>query len=172
MSTQSGDDTAESAETPAPAESPARAGSPGTAQASDSTVPAESADSVESAEGTGSAESDAAESDSAESPEAAREARITAAGGVVVGESALAARADPSRVRRAPRYRRFAVLGGLLGLVIAAFITPLASTSEGVDTSDIFWILALILIPFGILVTCAVAMFTDRAARARRPRSR
>lgn len=110
---------------------------------------------------------------SAENPETgpaedAHEARITAAGGVVVGEAGLADQVDPSKVRRAPRYRRFAVFGGLLGLIVAVFVTPFASTDELVGSSEIFLVLALIMVPLGILLTCAIAMFSDRASRKRR----
>src|SRR5699024_8067983 len=113
----------------------------------------------------------AADGESAQSPvsaEAAHDAQISAAGGVVLGESELAGQADRSRVRRAPRYRRFAVLGGLLGLVVTAIVTPLAGTSELVDGGDIFLMLALTLVPVGILVTCGIAMLTDSAARKRK----
>ena len=86
----------------------------------------------------------------------------------MVGESELAGQADRSRVRRAPRYRRFGVLGGLLGLLVTAIVTPLASTSELVDSSDIFFRLALFLVPLGVLVTCGIAVLTDSAARKRK----
>src|SRR5690625_3921683 len=60
-------------------------------------------------------EADGAGSDADEVPSAGlgRDAEIVAAGGAVVGESEVAGHADRSRVRRAPRYKRFAVLGGL-----------------------------------------------------------
>ncbi|WP_277051242.1 hypothetical protein [Ruania albidiflava] len=103
--------------------------------------------------------------------DAPSEAEITAAGGKVVGEAPIAAVVDPSRVRRAPRYKRFAVLGGLLGVLIAAIATPLANYDseqammQGVGSGTLFLVLAGTLVPFGILVSCAVAMFSDRAAR-------
>ncbi len=96
---------------------------------------------------------------------------IAAAGGRVVGEAEIGAVVDRTRVRRAPRYKRFAVLGGLLGLLIAAIATPFASYDsdqarmQGISAWTLFLVLASVLVPFGILVSCAVAMISDRAAR-------
>ena len=105
------------------------------------------------------------------------EAEIHAAGGTVVGESEIAGLADRSRVRRAPRYKRFAVLGGLLGVVVAAVATPFADFQQELSPWGLFLLLVTILVPLLILVSCAVAMLTDRAARVpprqqrnRRPR--
>lgn len=93
------------------------------------------------------------------------EAEIRAAGGTVLGESEIAGLVDPSRVRRAPRYKRFAVLGGLVGLFLAAVATPFAQFQDQLSPWGLFLLLTTILVPFLILVSCAVAMFTDRAAR-------
>src|SRR5699024_8652316 len=116
-------------------------------------------------------EQSAADGECAQRPvrgEPAHEGQINAAGGVLVGVAEIAGRADRSRVRRAPRYRRFGVLGGLLGLLVTAIVTPLASTSELVDSSDIFFRIALFLVPLGVLVTCGIAVLTDSAARKRK----
>lgn len=118
--------------------------------------------------------------DDAASADPGPDAEIRAAGGTVVGESEIAGRADRSRVRRAPRYKRFAVLGGLVGVLIAAVATPFATYDPartelaGVSPWGLFLLLVTILVPFLILVSCAVAMFTDRAARvpARQTRKR
>lgn len=93
------------------------------------------------------------------------EAEIRAAGGTVVGESEIAGLADRSRVRRAPRYKRFAILGGLLGVVFAAMATPFADFQQELSPWGLFLLLVTILVPFLILVSCAVAVLTDRAAR-------
>jgi len=99
------------------------------------------------------------------------DAQISAAGGRILGEAEIAAVVDRSRVRRAPRYKRFAVLGGLLGVLVAAIATPLASYDselammQGVSPGTLFLVLLGVLVPLGILVSCAVAMIGDRAAR-------
>lgn len=93
------------------------------------------------------------------------EEEIRAAGGTVVGESEIAGRADRSRVRRAPRYKRFAILGGLLGVLVAAVATPFADFGQELSPWGLFLLLVTILVPLLILVSCTVAMLTDRAAR-------
>ncbi|WP_147918807.1 hypothetical protein [Ruania zhangjianzhongii] len=96
---------------------------------------------------------------------------ILAAGGTVVGESEVTGLADRSRVRRAPRYKRFVVFGALVGLLVSAVAalladyTPVAAEQSGVSPWGLFLLLVTILVPFLILVSCAVAMLTDRAAR-------
>lgn len=99
------------------------------------------------------------------------DAEILAAGGTILGQVHVAGLADRSRVRRAPRYKRFAVLGGLLGVLVAAIATPFASYDselammQGISPWTLFLVLAMVLVPLGGLVSCAVAMFSDRAAR-------
>jgi len=99
------------------------------------------------------------------------DAQIAAAGGRVLGEAEIAAVVDRSRVRRAPRYKRFAVLGGLLGVLLAAIATPFANYDselammQAVSPGTLFLVLLSVLVPLGILVSCAVAMISDRAAR-------
>ena len=118
---------------------------------------------------------DSAETAGVEPDEAAEpDAGIRAAGGTVIGESEIAGLADRSRVRRAPRYKRFAVLGALVGLLLAAVATPFAQFGESLSPWGLFLLLVTILVPFLILVSCAVAMFSDRAARVppRQPRKK
>lgn len=79
-------------------------------------------------------------------------------------------RVDRTRVRRAPRYGRFALVGGVLGIVVAFLLTPLARF-ENLDVPWHFdpWGLALvmaaILAPVGILLGCVVALVADRRSR-------
>ena len=121
------------------------------------TEPVEPAVGAETAEGAVETEPGSG----AEPPSAsdAYDAQIAAAGGSVLGESPIAAMADRTRVRRAPRYKRFAVLGGLLGALIAAIATPLASyDSSPAEVAPVS--------PTGLFVLLlTVAMFSDRAAR-------
>src|SRR5699024_12408548 len=95
---------------------------------------------------------------------AGSDAQIAAAGGRVLGEAEIAAVVDQARVRRAPRYTRFAVLAGLLGVLVAAVAPPFASydselaTMQGVSPGTLGLVLLSVLVPLGILVSCAVAM--------------
>ena len=79
--------------------------------------------------------------------------------------------ADASRRRRAPRYGRFAVVGFLLGAVIAAVLTqfpqgdtPLAQY----DPRDVFLILLLGLGTVGVLAGLTWALISDRRSLRRR----
>jgi hypothetical protein len=80
---------------------------------------------------------------------------------------------DPRRVRHAPRYGRFATVGGLTGLALAFLLTPFASFDEpGMVMGP--WgfglLMAGILIPVGILVACMIALVADRRSRRHYPR--
>jgi len=80
---------------------------------------------------------------------------------------------DPRQVRHAPRYGRFATVGGLTGLALAFLLTPFASFDEpGMVMGP--WgfglLMAGILIPVGILVACVIALVADRRSRRRNPR--
>lgn len=80
---------------------------------------------------------------------------------------------DRSAVRRAPRFGRFAAIGGLLGIVVAFAITPLAQF-EGLsvpwhfDPWGLALVLAVMLMPVGVLAGCVVALLLDRRSRRRR----
>lgn len=80
---------------------------------------------------------------------------------------------DPRRVRHAPRYGRFATVGGLTGLALAFLLTPFASFDEPgmvLDPWGFGLLMAGILIPIGILVACVIALVADRRSRRRNPR--
>lgn len=77
----------------------------------------------------------------------------------------------PSAVRHAPRYGRFATVGGLLGLAIAFMLTPFATYDEPgmvLDPWGLGLLLAAILTPIGILVACMIALVADRRSRRSR----
>lgn len=81
-------------------------------------------------------------------------------------------RIDPGRVRHAPRFGRFATVGGLLGLVLAFLLAPLARYENlnvpwHFDPWGLALVLAAILIPVGILVGCVFALVSDRRSRRR-----
>ncbi|UFU05992.1 hypothetical protein [Ruania halotolerans] len=90
---------------------------------------------------------------------------VRAAGGAMGDEVHLADALDRSRVRRAPRYRGFAVAGGLLGLILAAVFTPFAAETEYLDHGGLFVLLTALLVPVGILMACIVAALLDRRSR-------
>jgi len=80
---------------------------------------------------------------------------------------------DPRRVRHAPRYGRFATVGGLTGLALAFMLTPFARFDEPgmvMDPWGFGLLMAGILIPVGILVACAIALVADLRSRRRHPR--
>ncbi|QOR70216.1 hypothetical protein IM660_16630 [Ruania alkalisoli] len=90
---------------------------------------------------------------------------LQAAGGEPGEERRIADAVDRSQVRRAPRYRNFAVLGGLLGVLIAAIATPFADETEFLGHGGLFLVVALTLAPVGILLACLLALLLDRRSR-------
>ncbi|WP_420111832.1 hypothetical protein [Pseudactinotalea sp.] len=80
---------------------------------------------------------------------------------------------DPTRVRKAPRFGRFAVIGGLVGLLVALFQTRVATPESIAEASGpwasnawgFFWLMAAIFVPIGVLVMCGVALLADRRSR-------
>lgn len=74
----------------------------------------------------------------------------------------------PGEVRHAPRYGRFATVGGLLGLAVAFLLTPFARYDEPgmvMDPWGFGLLLGAILTPIGILVGCILALVADRRSR-------
>ncbi|UFU02634.1 hypothetical protein LQF12_14275 [Ruania suaedae] len=90
---------------------------------------------------------------------------VRAAGGETGEERRIVESLDRSRVRRAPRYRNFAVLGGLIGVVLAAIVTPFADSTQYLGHGGLFVVVALTLAPVGILLACLTALLLDRRAR-------
>lgn len=79
---------------------------------------------------------------------------------------------DAKQVRRAPRYGRFATVGGLLGVVAGFVSAPFASYDEPGMVMDVWGLallLAAILAPVGILLGLLLALLADRRSRRERP---
>lgn len=76
--------------------------------------------------------------------------------------------ADPSRVRRAPRYGRFAFAGLLLAVVVSFGLTFVPGAETGLTRRNLFFLLLLGLGSLGILLGLLVALWTDRRSLRRR----
>lgn len=77
------------------------------------------------------------------------------------------AHATPAVVRRAPRFRAFAVAGFLVGAAVAtvlALVRP-APAGAALDTTGMWLVLTVVLGGFGVLVASAVAVAVDRRSR-------
>ncbi|WP_156253146.1 hypothetical protein [Pseudactinotalea terrae] len=80
---------------------------------------------------------------------------------------------DPTRVRRAPRFGRFVLVGVLLGLLIAVVQTRLASPEAIADaggpwasnTWGFFWLMSAIFVPIAVLLMCGIALLIERRSR-------
>ncbi|GGF29764.1 hypothetical protein [Subtercola lobariae] len=72
---------------------------------------------------------------------------------------------DSVRIHRAPRYFRFMVAGGVVGLIVALILTFSFPEPPGFDFSQVFGFLALFLAVFGFAVGAVVALLVDRASR-------
>ena len=79
----------------------------------------------------------------------------------------IAAIADPSYVRRAPRYGRFAIAGVLLGALVALALAVFGTSSAQLDTWGMFLVLAAVLAPLGALIACLFAVLGERRRPAR-----
>lgn len=77
---------------------------------------------------------------------------------------------DPAKVRHAPRFSRFAIVGGLAGVALGFLLTPFAryenlNVSWHLDPWGLGLVLAATLAPVGVLVGCAIALVSDRRSR-------
>lgn len=94
-----------------------------------------------------------------------------------VNSENIAHLADPSNVRRVPRYGRFALAGVVGGMLLALILAFVAKVTEAdflggggtlyLDRGGLFLLLAALLAPIGALGGCAAAVMAER--RARRP---
>lgn len=83
---------------------------------------------------------------------------------------------DPTRVRRAPRFGRFVLVGVLLGLLVAFVQTRLASPEAIADaggpwasnTWGFFWLMSAIFVPLAVLLMCGIALLLERRSRRAR----
>lgn len=76
--------------------------------------------------------------------------------------------ADPSRVRRAPRYGRFALAGLLLAMAVSFGLTFVPGAEDGLTRRNLFFLLLLALGSLGIILGLLVALWTDRRSLRRR----
>lgn len=76
--------------------------------------------------------------------------------------------ADPSRVRRAPRYGRFALAGVVLAALVSFGLTFVPGAEEGLTRRNLFLLLLLSLGCLGILLGVLAAMWSDRRSLRRR----
>ncbi|MBC7292186.1 MAG: hypothetical protein H5T83_12740 [Actinotalea sp.] len=81
--------------------------------------------------------------------------------------------AAPARLRRAPRYRGFALAGALVGLVAAIVAVAVSGPAEPgapLGTGSVLALLAIVLGGFGALLGTGVAVLADRRSvrRSRR----
>lgn len=76
--------------------------------------------------------------------------------------------ADPSRVRRAPRYGRFALAGLLLAMAVSFGLTFVPGAEDGLTRRNLFFLLLLALGSLGIVLGLLVALWTDRRSLRRR----
>lgn len=80
---------------------------------------------------------------------------------------------DPSRIRRAPRFGRFVLVGILLGLLVALVQTKLATPESIAEAGGpwasnawgFFWLMSAIFVPIAALLMCGLALFIDRRSR-------
>lgn len=80
--------------------------------------------------------------------------------------------AVPATLRRAPRYRAFAVAGVVVGVLVAVVAVAVSGPAEDgapLGTFSVLGLLAVVLGGFGALLGTAVAVLVDRrSVRARR----
>ncbi len=78
---------------------------------------------------------------------------------------------EPERritVRRAPRFVPFMVLGGLLGIVVAAFVAFGLPADPEFDAGAVFGFFTVAFAAGGVILGCIVALVLDRMSFRRR----
>ncbi len=78
--------------------------------------------------------------------------------------------ADPSRVRRAPRYGRFGFVGFLLGAALALVLTFLPVGADNLSPGTLFLLLLLATGTAGVFAGLTWALVADRRSLRRRGR--
>ncbi len=74
------------------------------------------------------------------------------------------------QIRRAPKYGRFLLVGGLLGLIVTFVLTSLYPADPNVGFGALFAYFCLYGVPTGVALGAVVALLLDRAS-ARRSRT-
>lgn len=74
---------------------------------------------------------------------------------------------DTVTVRRAPRYSRFIMLGGLVGVVVALILTVAFPENDEFDKGQIFGFLLLACATVGVALGAVIALVIDRATARR-----
>ena len=88
----------------------------------------------------------------------------------VTGAEAMAI-AEPSTVRRAPRYGRIGVISAVVGVVFCALATFLfARPTEFVSQPGMFLLISVFLVPVFVFAGLAIALIVDGVGRRRRAR--
>ncbi|UFS58956.1 hypothetical protein [Subtercola endophyticus] len=72
---------------------------------------------------------------------------------------------DTVTIHRAPRYLRFMIAGGVVGVVVALILTFSFPEPAGFDFSQVFGFLALFCGVVGFALGAVVALLVDRASR-------
>ncbi|MDT0166677.1 histidine kinase [Actinotalea sp. AC32] len=77
--------------------------------------------------------------------------------------------AEPATVRRAPRYRAFALTGAVLAVLVAVVTVIVVPRSDAatVGTGTVLAVLVVVAAALGALVGAVVAVVVERAGRAR-----
>jgi hypothetical protein len=78
-----------------------------------------------------------------------------------------AARRGEVRVRRAPRYSRFLIVGAFAGVLAALVLTSTFPISEDFGFGPTFVVLTLFLVPAGMVLGTVVALVLDRSLSRR-----
>lgn len=72
---------------------------------------------------------------------------------------------DTVTIHRAPRYLRFMIAGGVVGVLVALVLTFSFPEPAGFDFSQVFGFLALFCAVVGFALGAVVALLVDRASR-------
>ncbi|WP_115789661.1 hypothetical protein [Arthrobacter silvisoli] len=80
----------------------------------------------------------------------------------ITGNSADSAPERRITVRRAPRFVPFMVLGGLLGIVVAAFVAFGLPADPQFDAGAVFGFFTVAFAAAGVILGCIVALILDR----------
>ena len=70
-------------------------------------------------------------------------------------------------VVHAPRYARFIILGGIVGLIVTLLLTVSFPEQPGFSTAQVFGFLGLALVTVGVALGAAAAIVIDRMATRR-----